>query len=224
MRVSEPQQARAVRTREAIVDGAARVIADKGYDASSINDITTASNVKKGALYHHFPTKHALAEAVMAEGLVLDELDPQQEPRMQIVVDASIRLAWLTPRVPAVRAAARLATDPGTAFYRKLWDYYIPWVREILEQSYNRGELLPQIEPAAMARVWVAAFTGFDIIHRLDPENLPRDIADINRTVARMCVTPETLRELDLSEARGEVLGAGHPRLVVAQTMANESG
>ncbi|MGA4838042.1 TetR family transcriptional regulator [Streptomyces sp. G45] len=216
--MTEPQQARAVRTRAQIVDGAARVFADKGYDAS-INDITEASGIKKGAVYHHFPTKEAIAEAVMADGFVMDESAVASAPLAQTVVDTSIRLAVLTSLVPSVRAASRLSTEPGTPFYQRLWHRYGPVVRTILDRARHEGELLPWVDPAAVTTTWVAGYTGYDVMRRPDPEHLPQDIAGLNRAMAVMCFRPETLRELDLTVRRGELLAARHPKLRAARSL-----
>jgi AcrR family transcriptional regulator len=54
-------------TRAAIVAGARRLFGAQGYDATSIEAILGAAGVARGALYHHFPTKEALFDAVLDE-------------------------------------------------------------------------------------------------------------------------------------------------------------
>lgn len=224
--MSEPQQVRSRTTRERLVYGAACVFADMGY-AASINDITAASGVKKGAIYHHFKSKEDIAKVVVAEGSVSDE--PMSEPALvlptvkfswaQMVVDQSIRLSVLTGMVPAVRAAHRLATDPGTPFYRQMWHHYHPAIAQILQQAYEKGELLPWIDADSMARTWIAAFTGHDLMRRSDPENLPMDIYELNRSMVVQCVRPEVQREMDLTLERGKELAALHPLYAKAKTL-----
>lgn len=45
---------------------AARLFAEKGYEATSVDEIIDAANLSKGAFYHHFPAKEALLEAMAA--------------------------------------------------------------------------------------------------------------------------------------------------------------
>jgi AcrR family transcriptional regulator len=52
-------------TREHLVDVATGLFAADGYDATSIEAVMRAAGVSKGALYHHFPGKDALFEAVL---------------------------------------------------------------------------------------------------------------------------------------------------------------
>lgn len=46
--------------RAAILDGAAQVFLDKGFDAAGVNDICRAAGVSKSTLYVYFGTKEAL--------------------------------------------------------------------------------------------------------------------------------------------------------------------
>jgi AcrR family transcriptional regulator len=57
--------------RDAFLDVAQRLVATKGYEAMSIQDVLDALEVSKGAFYHYFDSKQALLEAVVgrfAEG------------------------------------------------------------------------------------------------------------------------------------------------------------
>jgi AcrR family transcriptional regulator len=54
-------------TRDAIVRAAAALIGEKGFAASSIEEIAAAAGVAKGAVYHHFPSKEAVFEAVLRQ-------------------------------------------------------------------------------------------------------------------------------------------------------------
>ncbi|MEE1737047.1 TetR/AcrR family transcriptional regulator [Streptomyces sp. BE147] len=225
--MSGPQQDRSRTTRERLVYGAALVFADMGY-AASINDITEASSVKKGAIYHHFKSKGEIAEAVMDEGAVRDEPMPESAPAppaqeltmVQMVVDQSIRLAVLTPEVPAVRAAHRLATEPGTPFFGRIWRHYQPVVVQVLQQAHDEGELLPWIDPEGLAKTWIAAYTGYDLIRRSDPEHLPQDVYELNRSMVVQGVRPEIQRELDLTIERGRRLASSHPLYTKAKALA----
>lgn len=60
-------QQRAIKTRAAVISAAAHEFADRGYAGASINSILAHSASTKGALYFHFPSKEALAEAVLED-------------------------------------------------------------------------------------------------------------------------------------------------------------
>jgi AcrR family transcriptional regulator len=52
-------------TRAALLDEATRLFAMRGYAATSLEDVAAASQVTRGAVYHHFEGKRALFEAVL---------------------------------------------------------------------------------------------------------------------------------------------------------------
>jgi len=52
--------------RQAILDGAARIFAARGYEGASMSAITAAAAVSKGTIYQHFPGKAALFAATVA--------------------------------------------------------------------------------------------------------------------------------------------------------------
>ncbi|MFF1836826.1 TetR family transcriptional regulator [Streptomyces sp. NPDC058231] len=199
----KPVQARSKAKRKDVLDAAALVFAEKGYAGATVQDILELSGVSKGALYHFFRTKSEIAEAVVTEGFTMEAAQPQS-PRLQSVVDASIALAVLTPRVPAVKAAARLATEPDhPRFFGTLWRAYIPQVQELLAQAEELGELRTGVDPAPTAQTWVAAYVGVDLMCRLSYDELPARIAAMNAGVAHGIATPQTFGQLDLSVDRG---------------------
>ena len=53
--------------RRRVLDVAARAFQARGYHATSTHDIMREAGVSGGALHHHFPTKKALALAVIRE-------------------------------------------------------------------------------------------------------------------------------------------------------------
>jgi AcrR family transcriptional regulator len=52
-------------TRAALLDEATRLFAQRGYAGTSLEDVAVASQVTRGAVYHHFDGKQALFEAVL---------------------------------------------------------------------------------------------------------------------------------------------------------------
>jgi TetR/AcrR family transcriptional repressor of nem operon len=52
-------------TKEKILVEATRLVNQKGFEATSINDLVTATGLKKGCLYFHFSGKDELALAIL---------------------------------------------------------------------------------------------------------------------------------------------------------------
>jgi AcrR family transcriptional regulator len=78
------QAERRAATTEAILKAGRRLFGERGFAATTIDDIADAAQVAKGAVYHHFATKEAVFEAVfdsVSRDLVADiERTTRSEP------------------------------------------------------------------------------------------------------------------------------------------------
>ncbi|GLY86144.1 TetR/AcrR family transcriptional regulator [Actinoallomurus iriomotensis] len=63
--VKSRREAYSEATRAAILEQATRLFAERGYTATSLEHVATATRVTRGAVYHHFADKQALFEAVL---------------------------------------------------------------------------------------------------------------------------------------------------------------
>jgi AcrR family transcriptional regulator len=54
-------------TRRALLDSATELFVVQGFTRTSLDEVATRARVTKGAIYHHFPSKQALFEAVSEE-------------------------------------------------------------------------------------------------------------------------------------------------------------
>ena len=61
------QAERREKTQAAIIRAAKRIFGERGFAATTMDDIAAGAGVAKGAVYHHFPTKEALFEAVFEQ-------------------------------------------------------------------------------------------------------------------------------------------------------------
>jgi AcrR family transcriptional regulator len=55
-------------TRSAIIEATVALIADRGFSATSVDDIAERAGVAKGSVYYNFGSKGALFETVLTEG------------------------------------------------------------------------------------------------------------------------------------------------------------
>jgi AcrR family transcriptional regulator len=105
------------RTRGELVAAAERLVAARGLDALSIDEITEEADVAKGTFYTHFEDKDDLAAAVARH--IRLELEANITARNEGITDAAVRMAnGLTSLLAfaiaqPVRARALLRLIPG---------------------------------------------------------------------------------------------------------------
>lgn len=113
----------AARNRAAILDAAARLFAEHGVDAVSMDQVAAAAGVGKGTLFRRFGDKAGLAVALLdARERVLQEAILQGPPPLGPGAPAADRLAafadayldYLLPHLPLVRMSETAA--PGARY------------------------------------------------------------------------------------------------------------
>jgi AcrR family transcriptional regulator len=62
----KPAQARSAETVAAIVEAAARILEDKGFQGYNTNDVAARAGVSIGSLYQYFPNKDAITKALLS--------------------------------------------------------------------------------------------------------------------------------------------------------------
>lgn len=108
---------------DAIVQAVNRLLAEKGFDAMTVDEVAAEVGIAKASLYKHFPSKEDLAAAAMIRLMeraadFLGQLESTQPPldRLHAVVrwTIEVQLAGEMPALPSSNSALRnaLANNP----------------------------------------------------------------------------------------------------------------
>jgi AcrR family transcriptional regulator len=114
----EPKRARGKQRVAALLDAAATLIAEKGYEATTMTEIAQRSGAAIGSLYQFFPSKEALAEALFnryaeraaAEFQRVEELAPGASPARLADLLVDYRLALRSDRDAAIALSGSVAS------------------------------------------------------------------------------------------------------------------
>src|ERR1700757_1288499 len=92
------------RTRERLLQAAFREVYRRGFQSAGVDTILAATNVTKGALYHHFESKEALGHAIIEEIIAEITRDrwlrPLQQNEDKNPIDALIGIVQAIPARP----------------------------------------------------------------------------------------------------------------------------
>jgi AcrR family transcriptional regulator len=178
-----PATDRGEQTRRHILEAAARAFAERGYAGASLNDLIRDSGVTKGGFYFHFPSKEALALAVLQD---------KQEQWAGRVMAATMRYETAFEQLAAIpsalcdlheqdrsaraigRLCMELSEDPELA--PKTRGQFGAWVEltgSIILKAQAEGTMRTDVDAEAAAETLVAAFVGLEIMsdvasHRSD--------------------------------------------------------
>ncbi|MEU8432378.1 ScbR family autoregulator-binding transcription factor [Streptomyces sp. NPDC029216] len=206
MRTERPQvkQDRAVRTRRAILEAAAVVFEQNGYDAAKLSDIVNIAKVTKGALYFHFDSKEGLAQAVIH---AQNEAQPQalpQQYKAQEFIDIGMVFSHQMHHDVLMRASARLTLDQTGDLDRATpYETWIQLCTDVLAEGRRRGELLPGVDPVVPARLIVGAYAGLNTMSHTLGLDMDAQVAELYTHVMPNVVVPAVAIRLDTAPGRG---------------------
>ena len=160
--------------RNRLLDAAAAAFQSRGYDATSIHDLTRETGVSGGALHHHFPTKKSLALAVIDERVAaevgstwIDRVAAAPTAAQGIVavfkaVAESLEQQGSVGGCPLGNLASELSLD-DEELRASLARRYESWRGAIaakIEEDRDSGRAAYAADPAAFANIVIALFTG----------------------------------------------------------------
>jgi TetR/AcrR family transcriptional regulator, regulator of autoinduction and epiphytic fitness len=148
-------RAQVLRAREdAIVDAVNHLLADKGFDAMTVDEVAAEVGIAKASLYKHFESKEALAAAAMVRVLARAQAFcdheaaalPQPLARLQAVARWTMQVQWAgeMPSLPAQNSTLRGALVANRDYMDRLMalsDRLGEWI----EAAQAEGALSPDI-------------------------------------------------------------------------------
>ena len=180
-------------SRQEILRTAARLFQERGYDATSMNDVAAALKLSKGGLYHHFQSKDEILFNLMNHAMditqarVIDGVkgiaDPEERLRMlirrHIEVVMSVRDREITvmlhenhPLPPAMRRRINARKKDYVHFVENL-------IAELQREGSSRGSVTPRAAAFALLGMINWIYQWYRPEGALDEESLARQYTEV---------------------------------------------
>ena len=170
----KPRKKQPVQTRQAILDAADAEFSLHGYCGTGIGGIVIRAELTKGALFHHFPDKRALAVAWIGErlgaGIEQDWIVPLEGAASLDALRDLCRLRGkelraddATSALVAVAAETAARDEPLAEALEGVFGAWRGALAGFFERGKAAGWLYPAIHPEAEAVMFVSAFSGFTV-------------------------------------------------------------
>ena len=155
-----PRRGRPGYDLESLLAVAVAVFNERGYDGTSMEDLSRRLGISKSSIYYHVDSKEdllALALDRALDGLfrVADDVQASEDPaivRLECLVRGSVRV--LADRLPYVtlllRARGNTGTERDALARRREFDQI---VADLVAEAERDGDIRPDVDPAITARL-----------------------------------------------------------------------
>ena len=170
---------------ESLLQVAVKLFNERGYDGTSMEDLSRKLGISKSAIYHHVPSKEELLR--LAVGRALDELfavahgaesaEGRAIDRLEHLVRGSVHV--LVDQLPFVTLLLRVRGNTKaerTALARRREFDQI--VTELVKQAEMEGDVRPDIDPAVTSRLLFGMVNSLTEWYRPRRSSAGTDLAD----------------------------------------------
>ena len=166
------------RTRERLLQAAFQEVYRYGFQSAGIDTILAATNVTKGALYHHFESKQALGCALIEEVVATFPRDrwilPLQRSQDKDAIEALIAVVRAIPTrprdikggCPLINLAQEMS-QLDEQFRKRLETIFHAWqeaIAVVLRRGQSQGTVRRDLVPEETASFLIALVQGYEVL------------------------------------------------------------
>jgi len=208
------RETKSERTRQRILDAAARAFQRRGYASVTLKDIAALAALQAGSLYYHFDTKEELVEAVLDAGVegaiaatreAVDALGPDADPlaRLRAAIAAHLRFVLAEDAYASanIRMLSQVPESIRERHLRRQRAYGAFW-RTLFRAAAAAGAIRADLD-LSVARMLALGALNWSVEWYRDGRRTPTEIA---------------------AHATTMILDGIRPRVAVSKQAGRESG
>ena len=137
------------KTKRKIFETSMKLFAEKGYDATSIEEITATVGVAKGTLYYHFSSKEEIFNFLIEEGIKLlqNSVDIKTSKhnnyidKIKAIVLIQIKIVAKYENIITILLSQFWGTKERNKKCQELVYQYIGKIEKIVQEGIEKGEI-----------------------------------------------------------------------------------
>jgi AcrR family transcriptional regulator len=208
-------QARSEVTRQKILNAAMDLFGEVGFAAAGLGEIIERTGMTKGALYHHFDSKEALATAIIEQGTNLTgeafrKVCESSSPALENMIHGIFVVSDLLVSDKTARTAEQLTRGlvEFNSAAAQLWSSWLDAMATQAERASADGDLREGLDPYVVSESILNAMLGAQLLSKAAHGNdhierltrslgllLPAIVADTSLGYFREFLARESLRQ-----------------------------
>ena len=137
------------KTKRKIFETSMKLFAEKGYDATSIEEITATVGVAKGTLYYHFSSKEEIFNFLIEEGMKLlqNSIDiktakyPNYIDKVKAIVLIQLKIVARYEDLITILLSQFWGNESRNKMCKEHILSYIQKIEKIVEEGIEKGEI-----------------------------------------------------------------------------------
>jgi AcrR family transcriptional regulator len=164
-------QARSEATRQKILNAATELFSQVGYAAAGLGEVIERAGMTKGALYHHFDSKEALATAIIEQGTALTrdafrQVCESSSPALENMIHGVFVVTDLFVSDKTARTAEQLTC--GLAGFNsaasRVWSGWLDALTTQARLAGDQGDLRDGLDPSVVSESILNAMLGAQLL------------------------------------------------------------
>lgn len=165
------------KTKRKIFETSMKLFAEKGYEATSVEDITATVGVAKGTLYYHFSSKEEIFNFLVVEGIKLlqNSVDIKAErfdnylDKIKAIVLIEVKIIYKYEDLITILLSQLWGNEIINQTCKQQVYSYINKIETIVEEGMKRGEIKQGDPKAVAAEIYGLICSG--LVYKLRKEN-----------------------------------------------------
>lgn len=138
------------KTKRKIFEASMKLFAEKGYDLTSVEEITEAVGVAKGTLYYHFSSKEEIFNFLVEEGMKLLQNSIEIKTatkdnsidKLKAIILIQIKVLKKYESIITIILSQIWGNEPRNKICKELVGKYIRAIEQIVKEGMKNNEII----------------------------------------------------------------------------------